>query len=64
MNGTESRLWCRRTLPSIYSFVQDHYWYVHNLVFGMSLLMLAGIMVYFVTGLCPMSRCSPWPAQC
>ncbi|KAF7134100.1 hypothetical protein CNMCM5793_005729 [Aspergillus hiratsukae] len=25
-HGEEPRIWCRRTLPSIYSFVQEHYW--------------------------------------
>jgi phosphatidylinositol glycan class V len=23
-----TRTWCKRSLPSIYTFVQDHYWYV------------------------------------
>lgn len=25
--GDDRREWCKRTLPSIYSWVQDHYWY-------------------------------------
>jgi GPI mannosyltransferase 2 len=25
-SGTNTRTWCKRTLPSIYTFVQDHYW--------------------------------------
>ncbi|KAK6813999.1 hypothetical protein RU639_010576 [Aspergillus parasiticus] len=26
MNDKDPRVWCLRTIPSIYSFVQDHYW--------------------------------------
>ncbi|OGM39813.1 DUF409 domain protein [Aspergillus bombycis] len=26
MNNKDPRAWCLRTIPSIYSFVQDHYW--------------------------------------
>ena len=29
-----SREWCHRAIPSIYSFVQDHYWYVSRSTFG------------------------------
>lgn len=28
----ELRPWCQRSLPSIYTFVQDHYWYVPRLL--------------------------------
>jgi phosphatidylinositol glycan class V len=31
-DATESRPWCGRTPPSIYTFVQDHYWYVRVLL--------------------------------
>jgi len=27
-SDVNTRLWCKRALPSIYTFVQDHYWYV------------------------------------
>jgi phosphatidylinositol glycan class V len=30
-SGINTRTWCKRTLPSIYTFVQDHYWYVFKL---------------------------------
>lgn len=30
--ASEARAWCGRTVPSIYSFVQEHYWYVSALV--------------------------------
>ncbi|KAE8381410.1 GPI mannosyltransferase 2 [Aspergillus bertholletiae] len=26
MDDKDPRVWCRRTIPSIYGFVQDHYW--------------------------------------
>ncbi|KAE8354842.1 GPI mannosyltransferase 2 [Aspergillus coremiiformis] len=26
MNNKDPRIWCSRTIPSIYSFVEDHYW--------------------------------------
>ena len=27
-SGPEARPWCNRTIPSIYAWVQSHYWYV------------------------------------
>lgn len=29
-NGPPARIWCTRTFPSIYTFVQDHYWQVQT----------------------------------
>ncbi|UDD57108.1 hypothetical protein AFCA_004621 [Aspergillus flavus] len=58
MNNKDPRIWCLRTIPSIYSFVQDHYWYVCFSVVTMSILTLLGIMGFFGIGLCPICPCS------
>lgn len=63
-HGEEPRIWCRRTLPSVYSFVQEHYWYVSKLVYVTPLTNAIGTMGFFGIGLCPISPCSPWPVQC
>ncbi|KAI1185016.1 GPI mannosyltransferase 2 [Nemania serpens] len=49
---SELRPWCTRRLPSIYSFVQEHYWNVGFLRYwtppNIPLFLLAGPMLYFL----------------
>ncbi|KAI1160301.1 GPI mannosyltransferase 2 [Nemania serpens] len=49
---SELRPWCTRRLPSIYTFVQEHYWNVGFLRYwtppNIPLFLLAGPMLYFL----------------
>ncbi|KAI1419852.1 GPI mannosyltransferase 2 [Xylaria sp. FL1777] len=49
---SELRPWCTKRLPSIYSFVQEHYWNVGFLRYwtpgNIPLFLLAGPMLYFL----------------
>ncbi|QMW44188.1 hypothetical protein G4B11_007608 [Aspergillus flavus] len=53
MNNKDPRIWCLRTIPSIYSFVQDHYWNNGFLRYwtlsNMPLFALAGPMLVIMT---------------
>ncbi|KAJ3573739.1 hypothetical protein NPX13_g4594 [Xylaria arbuscula] len=50
--GSELRPWCTRRLPSIYTFVQEHYWNVGFLRYwtpgNIPLFLLAGPMLYLL----------------
>ena len=45
ISGHSLRPWCQKSFPSIYSFVQDHYWYVFP-VNKKSLLSVPGTLGY------------------
>ncbi|KAI1819465.1 glycosyltransferase family 76 protein [Xylaria intraflava] len=51
--GSELRPWCTRKLPSIYTFVQEHYWNVGFLRYwtlpNIPLFLLAGPMLLFMS---------------
>lgn len=36
--GSSSRAWCLRRIPSVYVFIQDHYWYVLSFTHGLFLM--------------------------
>ncbi|KAI0203643.1 GPI mannosyltransferase 2 [Astrocystis sublimbata] len=52
VSDTELRPWCTKLLPSIYTFVQEHYWNVGFLRYwtpgNVPLFLLAGPMLYFM----------------
>jgi phosphatidylinositol glycan class V len=63
-NEETSRPWCRRTFPSIYTFVQDHYWYTRFPNLLSQHLTYAGTWVSSATGPSPTYHSSFSPHQC
>lgn len=54
------RPWCERTIPSIFTWVQSHYWCVDlNLDLTM-LTRISGTWAPSVTGHCPTCHCFSW----
>lgn len=57
--GIEVRSWCKDTIPSIFTFVQSHYWYVRRFQ-RLYQLTASGTWVCSVTGPCPTCLYLPW----
>jgi len=62
-DAATSRTWCERTVPSIYTFVQDHYWYVKDATSQIDLMYL-GTVVHSDIGLSQTFLSSYLPRQC